>query len=83
MSSKDTDEERLRHSKGDNIEIMIDDKSEEIIEKPFHSLSSRYQIGLGKGTKGSSYIFDHVNFLHCKCRKVNQNSGGSYKDSQY
>ena len=38
MSFKDTDGECLVHSKSDNIEIMINDKADEVI--------SRYQIGL-------------------------------------
>ena len=46
ISSKDNDEERVIHSKGDNIEIMINDKPEDIIEDPFQSLFSSYQIGL-------------------------------------
>ena len=32
MSSKDTDEKRLMHSKSDNIEIMINDKADGITE---------------------------------------------------
>ena len=35
MSSKDNDEERLMHSRGDNIDLMINDKENEIIEKLF------------------------------------------------
>ena len=33
ISSKDTDEECVMHSKSDNIEIMIYDKVDEVIEK--------------------------------------------------
>ena len=33
ISSNDTDEECVMHSKSDNIEIMIDDKVDEVIEK--------------------------------------------------
>ena len=43
ISSKDTDEEFVMHSKSDNMEIMIGDKSDEVIEKRFQSLLSRYQ----------------------------------------
>ena len=32
MSSKDNDKERIMHSKSDNIEIMINDKVDEITE---------------------------------------------------
>ena len=34
-SSKDTDEVHLMHSKSDKIEIMINDKADEVIEKLF------------------------------------------------
>ena len=32
MFSKNTDEERLMHSSSDDIEIMINDKADEVIE---------------------------------------------------
>ena len=35
MSFKDNDEEHLMHSKSDNIEIMINDKADEVIEERF------------------------------------------------
>ena len=44
MSSKDNDEERVMHSKGDNIEIMINDKADEVNKELFQSLLSWYQI---------------------------------------
>ena len=47
MSSKDISEERAMHSKSANIEIMVNDKPDEVIEELFQSLLSRYQIGLG------------------------------------
>ena len=34
------------HSKSDNIEIMINDKADEVVEELFQSFFSRYQIGL-------------------------------------
>ena len=45
VSSKH-DEERVMHSKSDNIEIMINDKADEVVEEILQSLLSRYQIGL-------------------------------------
>ena len=41
ISSKDNDKEQVMHSKSDNIEIMINDKVYEFIEKPFESLLNR------------------------------------------
>ena len=34
------------HSKSDIIEILINDKADEVIEEPFQSLLSKYEIGL-------------------------------------
>ena len=65
MSSKDNGEERAMHSKSDNIEIMINDETDEIIEELFQSLLSRHQIGLETSRKSS--------FLLYKCHKINLN----------
>ena len=81
ISSKDTDEERVMHSKSDNIEIMINDKADEVIEELFHSLLSRYQIGLKASMKGSEFVFDYVHLSYYKWHKINPNRGGSYIDS--
>ena len=42
MSSQDNDEERVMHSKSDNIEIMINDEEDETIKEHFHFLKNRY-----------------------------------------
>ena len=64
ISSKgDNDEERLIHSKSDNIEIMINDEADEVIETPFKSLQNRYQNNLEKLMTGSEFIFDYV--IYC------------------
>ena len=42
--SKDyNDEERVMHSKSDNIEIMINDEADEVIKELFDSLKDNYQ----------------------------------------
>ena len=69
------------HSKSDNIEIIINDKADEIIEKRFQILLSRYQIGLETSMKGSDFIFDCVHLVYYKCHKINFKRGGSYIDS--
>ena len=35
VSSKDNDEEKVMHSKSDNIEIMINDEADEIFKRTF------------------------------------------------
>ena len=56
MSSKDNDKERVMCSQGDNIEIIINDKADEVIKELFQSLLSNYQIGLEASVKGSDFI---------------------------
>ena len=65
-SFKDANEERVVHSKSDNIEIIICDKADKVIQDLFESLYSRYQIGLKISMKSSDFIFDCVNLLHYK-----------------
>ena len=48
------------HSKSDNIEIMIDDKADEVIEELFKSLLNRYQNNLKKSVKGHDLVFNYV-----------------------
>ena len=55
MSSKNNDEERVLHSKSDDIEIMPNDKEDEVIEELFQSLLSRYQTGLETSVKSSDF----------------------------
>ena len=43
MFSKDNNEERVMHSNSDDIEIMINDKADEVTEELFQSLLSSYQ----------------------------------------
>ena len=57
------------HSKSDNIEIMINDKVDEVIEKRLKSLQKRYQIGLEESMKGGDFVFNFVHLLYYKCHK--------------
>ena len=83
ISSKDdNDEERVMHSKRDNIEIMISDEGDEVIKKLFDSLKNRYQNDL-QSMRGSEFVFTYVQVLYYKCYKINFNCGGSYIDSPY
>ena len=69
------------HSISDKIEIMINDKSDKVIENLFQSLLSRYQIGLGKWMKGSDFIFDCVHLLPYKFHEIHFKCGASYMNS--
>ena len=56
ISSKYNDEERVIHSKTDNIKFMIYDKADKVIEDFFQSLLSRYHIRLETSMRGSDFI---------------------------
>ena len=68
------------HSKRGNMEIMVNDKANEIIEDLFDSLKNRYQNNI-ESMKGSVFVFDCVQWLYFKCREIDINRGGSYIDS--
>ena len=59
------------YSKSDSMEIMINDKANEVIKELFQSLLLRYQIGLQTSMKGSNLIFNFVYLLYYKCHKIN------------
>ena len=65
MSSKDTDEEHVMHSASGNIEIMINDKTDEVIIELRESLLSTYQSSLEKSMKGSDIML-----IYCICHKI-------------
>ena len=65
------------HSKSDNIEIMINDKADEVIKELFDSLKNRYQNNL-ESMKESEFVFAYVQLLYYKFHKINLNRGGSY-----
>ena len=57
------------HSKSDNIEIMINDKGDETIEKHFDPFLHRYQVELETSMRGSDFMFNFVHLLYYKCQK--------------
>ena len=71
--SVDIDKERVIHLKGNDIEFMSHDKTDEFVEEPIESLFPRYQ--------GSNFIFDCVSLLYCKRNKINLDCSGSYINS--
>ena len=72
ISSINNNEERVMHSKSDNIEIMINDEADEVIKEIFDSLKNRYQNNFESMT-GSEFVFDYVHLLYSKCHKIGIN----------
>ena len=52
------------HSKTDKVEIMTNNKADEVIEEFFQSLLLRYHTGLETAMKGNDFIFDNFQLLH-------------------
>ena len=58
--SKDGEEERVMHSKSNNIEFMLYDNANEVVDELFKSLLSKYQNNLETSMKESDLVFDSV-----------------------
>ena len=54
------------HSRNNSIEIMKNNKEDEVIEKLFKSLLNRYQIASETSMRGSDFIFDCVHLWYYK-----------------
>ena len=78
ISSKDVDEEPVIHSKSDNIELMSCENANEVVNKLFEALLSRYQSGLEASMTGSDFIFDSAQLMYYECDKINFKRGGLY-----
>ena len=56
ISSKDVDEERVMHSKSDNIELMPHDIANMVVNELFESLLSSHQISLETSMRERSFF---------------------------
>ena len=78
-SKQDNDEELAMHSKWDNIEIIINDRADEVIKELFESLN-KYNSNLETKMWFSEFVFKYVHLLYYKCHKINRYCGGLYID---
>ena len=69
------------HSKSGNIKFTSYNDANEVVDKLFESLRSRYQSNLEISMRLSDFIFGSVQLMYYKCHKVNFRCGGSYVDS--
>ena len=69
------------HSNSDNVKCRPYSDANDVIEKLFKSLCSRYQENLETSMKESDFIFDSVQLMYYKCHKINFIRGSSYIDS--
>ena len=73
MSSKDSNEMRTMHSNSDITKILKGNEADEIIKELFDSLLQKYKKGLEESMKGSEFVFDTVDLLYYKLRKISLN----------
>ena len=82
ISSKDSSETHNMHTKGDNIEIIMGSKTNNIIKKLCKSLLQRYQERLEESQKRSDFVFDSADLLYYQLHKTSlKRTGSSYIDS--
>ena len=81
ISSLDTGEFRIMHSKSDNVKIMSGIETDDIVDELFESFQDKYQEGLEKKKKGSHFGFESVDLLYYSFHKICLNRGGSYINS--
>ena len=58
ISSKDAEEEHVIHSSSSNIKFTPYSDANDVIDKLFQSLLSKYQENLETSMKGTDFIFD-------------------------
>ena len=81
ISYKDSKETRTMHTKSDNIEIMMDSKTDDIINELFESFLRNYQGRLKESIRGSEFIFNSVGLLYYHLQKTSLKRSESYTDS--
>ena len=69
IPSKDSKETRTIHIKSDNKEVMMNSKTDDIINGLFKSLLQKYQEELAESIRGSEFIFDSVDLLRYHLKK--------------
>ena len=80
ISSKDSEETRTIHTKSHNIEIMMGNKTDEIIEKHFESPLQNYKKDLKETMRGSGFFPDSIGLLYYHLQKIDLKRDGSYRD---
>ena len=81
ISSKDSDGICTLHTQSNNMEIMMRNETDEILEELFKSLQQKCQEGLDEKMRGSEFVIDIDDLLHCQLQKISLNRCGSYIDS--
>ena len=60
ISSKDAEEERVMHSRSNNVKLTSHNDAHQVVDQLFESLHSKYEGNLETLMRGSDFIFDSV-----------------------
>ena len=77
ISYRDTGETRIYYVWSDNVSIMQDSDTNDIIREIFRSFLHNYQEEL-KTIKGSDFVFESFDLMDYKLHRVQLKRGGSY-----
>ena len=64
ISSKDSDETGTTYLKSNNVDIMMDGKTDEITAELFESFLQKYQEGLEESMRGSELAYDSIGAIY-------------------
>ena len=81
ISSKDSEETRTMYTKSHNIEIMMGNKTDEIIKTLFKSLLQNYHKDLEESMRRNKFVPNSIDLLYYHLQKIGLKRGGSYIDS--
>ena len=79
--SKDSEETRAMHTKSHNIEIMMGNKTDEIIKTLFKPLLQNYHKDLEELMRRNKFVPNSIDLLYYHLQKIGLKRGGSYIDS--
>ena len=77
ISSKDTGETQTIYVRSDNVSIMWDNDTDDIIRELFRSFLNNYQEDL-KIISGNEFNFESVELMNYKLHRIRLRRGGSY-----
>ena len=71
------------HASSDNIKFKPYSDANNVIDKLFKTLRSKFQVNLITSVRGSDFIFDSVQLMCYKCHRVKFIAGGLHLVSSY
>ena len=76
--SPTNEETDIMHSKSDNIEIMREIDTNNVVNRLIESFKQRYQEGLETKMRGSSYVFNRIRLLEYHFHRISLGRSSSY-----